>query len=248
MTIILAKDDDLSQYFEVPSAVKIRSRSICERFVKLNAKYCCLFEPAFMNLRPNENYKIGVYLQSWKYFAHAQDQIRNDLKFKQPIRDFGTGAVENFRRQYANVHDIRTKEPVVIGVHIRRGDLVSNAFVRTYTVLTPDQYIRNAVDYFLAKFETVIFLVCSDGMDHAREVMKYRNVTTKFIHGTPIQDLAVLASCDHVIMTWGTFGWWAAYLSGGIVVYHKHPIKEDSFERKKYNYGTFFHPDWIGLE
>ena len=248
LTIILGEDDDLAQYFEVPSAVKVRSRSICESFVKVKTKYCCVFEASVMKLKPNENYKFRNYLQSLKYFEYVQDRVRKELKFKTAINELATETVESFRRQHPNPNGSKTPEPVVVGVHIRRGDLESNPFVRTYTILTPDQYVRNAVDYFLAKFENAIFIVCSDGMEYAKEIMRYRNVTTKFVHGTPVQDLAILSSCDHVIMTWGTFGWWAGFLSRGIVTYHKHPIKEDSFERPKYNYDTFFYPDWIGLE
>ena len=248
LTIILADDDDLVQYFEVPSAVKITSRKICESFVKLNAEHCCVFEPSFMNLKANENYKIGVYLQSWRYFAHAQEHVRKELTFKKHIRDFATEIVETFRR-YTNGHATRSQKPVVVGVHLRRGDLASEAFITADTVLlTPDQYIRNAVDFFLAKFENVIFLVCSDGMDYAKEIMKYKNVTTKFVHNSPIQDLATLASCDHVLSTTGSYGWWAGFLSGGVVTYYKYPMREGTFERREYNYDDFFHPDWIGLE
>ena len=249
LTIILANDDDLVQYFEVPSAVKIESRKICNSFVKLNAEHCCVFEPSFMKLKTNENYKIGVYLQSWKYFAHAQDHVRTELTFKKPIREFASEKVESFRRHHANIHAIESEKPIVVGVHIRRGDLASEAFIKADTVLlTPDEYIRNAIDFFLAKFKNVIFLVCSDGMEYAKDIMTYRNVTARFAHNTPIQDLAILASCDHVLTTVGSYGWWGGFLSRGIVTYYKNPMREGTFERREYNYDDFFLPDWIGLE
>ena len=248
LTIILAHDDDLVQYFEVPSAVKIKSRTVCDSFVKLNAEHCCVFEPSFMKLEPNENYKIGVYLQSWKYFAHAQDNVRKELTFRKPIRDFAIQTVETFRRNHTDVGGIASQETVVVGVHVRRGDLASEAFIKTDAVLlAPDEYIRNAVDFYLDRFENVIFLVCSDGMEYAKEIMKYRNVTTKFVHTTPIQDLAILASCDHVLTTVASFGWWAGFLSKGIVTYYKYPMREGTFERREYNYDDFFLPHWIGL-
>ena len=249
LTTLLAYDDDLAQYFEVPSAVKIRSRKICESFVYLKSNHCCVFEPSFMKLKPNENYKIGTFLQSWKYFAHAQEHVRQELTFKKPIRDFAKEIVESFRRQHASVHGIGSQKPVVVGVHLRRGDLLAEEHVkRNAVVVAPPHYIHNAVDFILAKFKNAIFLVCSDSMDYAKEVMKYRNITTKFVHNAPVQDLATLSSCDHVICTFGSFGWWSGFLSRGVVVYFKSPFREGTFERGEYNYDDYFYPDWVGLE
>lgn len=36
---------------------------------------------------------------------------------------------------------------------------------------------------------------------------------------SPELDLAVLAACNHSIMTLGTFGFWGSYLAGGEVLY-----------------------------
>lgn len=250
LSIILAEEDDLVQYFEVPSAVKIKSRHICDSFVTLNAKHCCVFESSFMKLKPNKNYKIGVYLQSWKYFAHVQDRVRRELTFTKDIKEFAIHTVESFRINHT-VSTGNSSKPVVVGVHIRRGDLASEAFIKANTVLlAPDKYIYNAVDFFLKRFDnaTVTFLVCSDDMDYARHIMKYRNITVKFVHNQAIQDFAILASCDHVLMTVGSFGWLAGFLSNGIVTYYKYPMREGTFERREYNYDDFFLPGWIGLE
>ena len=106
-----------------------------------------------MKLKTNENYKICVYLQSRKYFAHMQDHVRKEHTFKKLIKEFATEKVELFRRHHANVDDIESQKPIVVGVHIQRGDLASEAFIKADRVsLTPNEYIRNAIDFFLAKF------------------------------------------------------------------------------------------------
>ena len=61
-------------------------------------------------------------------------------------------------------------------------------------------------------------------------------------------DLAVLASCDHFIMSTGTYGWWAAWLTGGVVVYYKYPAREGSLYSKHFNGDDFFPPHWIPME
>ena len=60
----------------------------------------------------------------------------------------------------------------------------------------------------------------------------------------------MLASCDHVIMTVGTYGWWGAYLAGGDVVYywdreqclHDPPLPVE-IKRPQ----DFFLPSWVPL-
>lgn len=244
LTIILGKADDLVEYFEVPSAEIHKNRDMCQNFVEKNAKHCCVFDESFMKLPQNQSYKLGVYLQSWKYFRHAFEEVRKELTFKRHIIEPAKYIVQNYRDAYTLKYGDRA---IVIGVHIRRGDIASRDFKLGGVVLVPDSYIRNAVDYFLKNFDNIVFIVCSDGISHAMEVMNYKNISAEFVHLSPIQDLAVLASCDHVLTTSGSFGWLAGFLSRGTVLYYKYPMREGTFERSEYNYNDFFLPDWIGL-
>jgi len=65
-------------------------------------------------------------------------------------------------------------------------------------------------------------------------------------HGSE-EDLAILSSCNHTIMTVGTYGWWGGYLAGGLTTYYrKFPPKTSElyeyFSRKDH-----FPPQWVGL-
>lgn len=244
LTIILGKDDDLVEYFEVSSADIQENRHVCELFVEKYAPHCCVFDDTFMNLSRNQNYKLGEYLQSWKYFAHAFKEVRKELTFKKHIQQSARYIVGNYRKAYS----VRSATRVtVVGVHIRRGDIAERSG-HSSVQLVPDTYIMHAVDYFLEMFNHTVFIVCSDGIGHAKRVMNYKNISAEFVHLSPIQDLAVLTSCDHVLTTSGSFGWWAGFLSRGIVVYFKYPMIEGTFERTEYNYDDYFPHDWIGLE
>ncbi|XP_045204263.2 galactoside 2-alpha-L-fucosyltransferase SEC1-like isoform X3 [Mercenaria mercenaria] len=243
LTVILGKDDDLVEYFEVPSAEIYENRDMCQAFVEKYAKHCCVFDETFMNLPKNKNYKLGVYLQSWKYFQHVFEEVRTELKFKKQIQENAAYIVNSYKDGYSVKYGAKA---VVFGVHIRRGDIASNRDLGGVR-LVPDSYIRNAVDYVLKHFDHVVFLVCSDDIDHAKKVMNYRNISAEFVHLPPIHDLAILSNCDHVLTTSGSFGWWAGFLSRGTVLYYKYPMKEGTFERSEYNYNDFFPPDWIGL-
>ena len=61
------------------------------------------------------------------------------------------------------------------------------------------------------------------------------------------EDLAILSSCNHTIMTVGTFGWWGGYLAGGLTVYYRNfPAK--GFELyQHFSREDHFPPGWVGL-
>lgn len=60
-------------------------------------------------------------------------------------------------------------------------------------------------------------------------------------------DLALLSSCNHVVMTVGSFGWWAGYLSGGTVVYFKDYPKPGSNIGRGFSAVDHYLPQWIGM-
>ena len=73
------------------------------------------------------------------------------------------------------------------------------------------------------------------------------NITFSVNHNTG-QDLALLASCDHTVMTTGTFSWWAAWLANGTTVYCADYPKRGSWLSTKIQRSTeYYYPDWIGM-
>ena len=63
-----------------------------------------------------------------------------------------------------------------------------------------------------------------------------------------IVDLAILTLCKHTIITSGTFGWWAGWLSEGEVVYWKGFPKPGSKNEKEILFrGVYYPPHWIGI-
>jgi len=163
-------------------------------------------------------------------------------------------------------------DAVYIGVHIRRGDMVID---RKYTVADVG-YFRRAVHFMMTKFpgRQLVFVVCSDdfrwskdnfpdavsrGMrmtDHGN--YSDSNVTSNKYNATRWlvvfsknhngkEDLAILSSCNHTIMSVGTFGWWAAYLAGGLTIYYRKFPAERSWLYHLFSREDHFLPEWVGL-
>ncbi|XP_014667527.1 PREDICTED: uncharacterized protein LOC106809082 [Priapulus caudatus] len=64
----------------------------------------------------------------------------------------------------------------------------------------------------------------------------------------PLVDMCALSDCDHVIMTVGTFGWWAGFLSGGDVIYFAQPTWPGSMYDNELIVEDYYRPEWIGME
>lgn len=90
------------------------------------------------------------------------------------------------------------------------------------------------------------------GNDHRWNYANFGNESQILLlkpHETPAVDMCLLSRCDHVIITTGTFGWWAAYFNvAGMKIYPKQQVRPNSFLANAAEpYETYFPPDWIGL-
>ncbi|KAB0804385.1 hypothetical protein PPYR_01355 [Photinus pyralis] len=110
-----------------------------------------------------------------------------------------------------------------VGVHVRRTDYVSYLW-RKYSIppASPNFYY-SAMRYFEAKYFNVIFIIVSD--DPAWCIQTFRQKQNIYITGkkfinSPSLDLAILSSCNHSIIDYGTFGVWGAILAGGETIFY----------------------------
>ncbi|KAL3864724.1 hypothetical protein ACJMK2_006381 [Sinanodonta woodiana] len=245
-TIIVGKDDYLYQVFNLKNVLVIRNRDICNSFYFIEESLgCCKFDAHLMTLREDKNYKIGLYLQSWKYFYHVQDIILRQFRFRESIEKTAMRIVKNIRVSH------REHSLTLIGIHIRIGDIANEMHNRNGLVIAPEGYIYKAMDYMKSRFPNSIFIVASDDMEWTKNVLSLRlNDSVHLLekNNMPYVDLAVLASCDHVIQTVGSFGWWAAFLARGISIYYPHPGRVGSVGEARYNYEDFFPPNWIPID
>lgn len=75
------------------------------------------------------------------------------------------------------------------------------------------------MDYFRQRYPKRLFVVASDDMDWCQDHLKPVDGDLAFAGNrnaaSPAADMALLASCNHSIITYGNFGFWSAYLAGG---------------------------------
>jgi galactoside 2-L-fucosyltransferase 1/2 len=165
--------------------------------IEYKYNHCKYFRKLF---QPNKSQNIQLigYWQVHKYFVNHTDEIRNQLRFKKTIL--------NKARRFIKTKIISTVLNLV-GIHIRRAD-----FVRLRTI-SLDKFIFDAMNYFRRKYNSVKFIIVSDDKLYCRKVFGKRNDTFITPYSfTPGDDMALLTLCNHVVITVGTYGWWAGFL------------------------------------
>ncbi len=168
----------------------------------------------------DQSTKISEYLQSYKYFANTPPFV-----VKQSMNKFARAYIQSHSNAKTNV-----------GIHIRRGDHLKLGYLR----FPSSQYFENAMEYFRNKYKDVQFFVASDDIAWCQKQPVFTEAHIISEKHTAAQDLSILANCDHVIISLGTFGWWGGLLSGGEVVYN-----EDEFDMNhKINKGNIVKDDY----
>ncbi|KAF4526899.1 hypothetical protein B566_EDAN014521 [Ephemera danica] len=106
-----------------------------------------------------------------------------------------------------------------VGVHVRRTDFATFLPREFHTNLVTAKYFHRAMAWFREKLEgDVLFVVVSDDPEWCqRELMVHKDVVLAAKTGSAgaFHDLALLASCNHTIIDYGTYGTWGALLAGG---------------------------------
>lgn len=222
----------LNKVFDIPESRDIRlinSKSIGE----VNAGW---YDVNLEHLSHNSNWTLQGYYQSWKYFNNVKNLVIKSFKFKDSFLQYAKDVLKRFNPE---------KRPTV-SIHIRRGDMNSGReLARGYSVASLE-YVKKAMDYFRKNISSPIFFVVSDDRGWVTRYLKGNDVVLTG-NGSPGGDMAILANCNHSIVSTGTYGWWGAWLAGGQVIYYKNFPTPGSWLDKRYRKNDYYPPHWLGM-
>mmetsp|Transcript_23561 Transcript_23561/g.38386 ORF Transcript_23561/g.38386 Transcript_23561/m.38386 type:complete len:665 (-) Transcript_23561:97-2091(-) len=181
--------------------------------------------------------EIRGYFQSWKYFAGAEAEIIQAFKLKPK---YARDADEIISKGGSNTHCYN------VGIHMRWFD--------DYLREPPKEYYQKAMQYFRHKYGTeskrVRFYLASTDIERSKNLQIFSDESVVFLNGQhAISDFAVLMSCDGMILSSGTFGWWAAWLGAhqreGDVLYFGEVFRMSHRKNKGLvNKEDFYPPTW----
>lgn len=183
------------------------------------------------------------YPCSYTFYHHIRQAILREFRFHDHV-------TEDANRYLLEVRGQR-QEVTYVGVHVRRGDYVHVMPNIWKGVVAHKGYLDEAMNYFRKKYPNPIFVVVSNGMDWCKQNINASRGDVYFAgdghESSPGRDFALIAHCNHTIMTIGTFGIWAGYLAGGDTVYLANYTLPNSPFLKLFRPSAAFLPEWIGI-
>ncbi|XP_034958710.2 galactoside alpha-(1,2)-fucosyltransferase 2-like [Zootoca vivipara] len=187
--------------------------------------------------------RLTGYPCSYTFYHHIRQEILQQFSFHDHIKEEANQYLQELRGQ--------RQEVTYVGVHVRRGDYVYVMSKIWKGVVADRGYLEKAMNYFREKYPNPIFVVTSNGLEWCKENIDASRGDVYFSgdgrESSPGRDFALLAHCNHTIMTIGTFGIWAGYLAGGETVYLANYTLPDSPFLKVFRPSAAFLPEWIGI-
>ncbi|XP_054848997.1 galactoside alpha-(1,2)-fucosyltransferase 2-like [Eublepharis macularius] len=183
------------------------------------------------------------YPYSYTFYHHIHQEILQEFTFHDYVKEDTNQYLLQLRGQ--------RKEVTYIGVHVRRGDYVYLMPYFLKGVVADKGYLEKAMNYFREKYHDAIFVVVSNGMDWCKQNIDASRGDVYFAgdgrESSPGRDFALIAHCNHTIMTIGSYGMWASYLAGGETIYLANYTLPGSFHLKVFKPSAVFLPEWIGI-
>ena len=200
-----------------------------------------------------KNIALSGYFQSWKFFDRCRDRLREHLRFfpetLQEAVDFFKTILPGISFKDGVWPKVLCDNCTLVGIHVRRRDVVGPVGRKIGYTFPTMAFFHNATQYFVKNTTDVHFVVCSDDIGWCEAHLSSLHPNMSFSKGhSPEVDIAILSMCEHVVMTTGTYGWWAGWLANGKTVFYKHWPAKGSKLSRGVQFNDFFMPEWIPME
>nr|XP_021496028.1 galactoside 2-alpha-L-fucosyltransferase 3-like [Meriones unguiculatus] len=193
---------------------------------------------------PGRYVRLTGYPCSWTFYHHLRPEILQEFTLHDHVREEAQAFLRRLR--------VNGSQPsTFVGVHVRRGDYV-RVMPNVWKGVVADRgYLEKALDRFRARYSAPVFVVSSDDMAWCRKSISSSLGDVVFagngLQGSPARDIALLMQCNHTVITVGTFGIWAAYLTGGDTVYLANFTQSSSPFHLIFKPEAAYLPEWVGI-
>ncbi|XP_021356720.1 uncharacterized protein LOC110452484 [Mizuhopecten yessoensis] len=217
--LVLPVDDRLWKYFHITAKAVYNRTFTCERWKHERIDFTGIWEKHIYEKvkRSPENVMLRHYFQSWKFFEKYKKEIKLEFSLKDSIKNSANKIIRDTAITFYPIGTAVT----FIGVHVRRGDYLRIRFSSFGYNIAPSDYVIRAIKYCLSRYTNPMFIVCTEDVEWTRDELKSlpdAHIEFVFHENSPEVDFGLLVACNHTIMTVGSFGWWAGYLAGGLVL------------------------------
>ncbi len=151
------------------------------------------------------------YWQSWRYLESIREKLILDFRPRQVLSELSQNAIEQYKK----------KNSVFVGV--RRGDYLKDSRARKHYGVSDPMYYKKAVEYIRNRVEEPTFIFFSDDIVWVKKYItpQYLGIQKEYIEYredndiyNDFEELFVMSSCKHAIISNSTFNFWGAWLIG----------------------------------
>ena len=150
------------------------------------------------------NVTFDGYWQNSKYVDYVLDEITSLFKFNQSTTLDSAGSYIN-------------PDHTTVGIHVRRGDYVSNRVISSIHNVCNKEYFYEALDLIKKRTgDDIKVFVFSDDINWCMKELNFSNTVVYLSQLFELKDweeMALLSQCNHQIISNSTFSWWAAKLN-----------------------------------
>ena len=138
------------------------------------------------------------YFQSSKYFKNIDSKIRKVFQVKTPILKKNEKLLQRINKTNS------------VCVHIRRGDYTK---FTNHLVCTIDYY-KKGMNIIKEKYKDAQFFIFSDDIEWVKNNISF-DYKVNYVEGNNpnYEELRLMYSCKHFVISNSSFSWWAQYLS-----------------------------------
>jgi hypothetical protein len=149
------------------------------------------------------------YWQSEKYFL----EYRNELLELFTLKEDAHNQCRKYKQKIISTESI--------GLHVRRGDYITNAHTNSVHGTCDTEYYRKAVFFMKSMTSNPHFFIFSDDIAWAKANLNFIDQISfvEFEYGiTDHEEMYLMSQCNHNIIANSSFSWWGAWLN-------RHPDK-----------------------
>ncbi|XP_070202435.1 galactoside alpha-(1,2)-fucosyltransferase 2-like isoform X2 [Littorina saxatilis] len=230
------------KHFGDPSVNYTQLHARCDKAASVGEKTCCKWEESLTKLDPSKDFKVGLYLQSYRYFDDHQAEIRQALTFSDAIRNESSRIVNDLRRKY--------NSSTLVAMHLRRGDLTAERNKKLGYPLVSQAFVNRSMAFFKALYPDAVFVVGSDSPEWCQQKLSSVSQVHCLAPRSAAVDMLTLSSMAHRVVSFGTYSWWVGYLTRArTVVYMKNFLVNGTHIAKGFHPDgrDYFYPGWIPL-
>lgn len=210
--------DQLTQYFDVNIP---RLPAYCEvRWLQCTMRVDNCRKTAAKH--SSRNIWIESFVNEIALYDEYSYEVRRELRLPLAARSYAELKLRRLQQSHSPGPANGLKR-VLVGVHVRRNDYDLWLERRYKGRLLGPAYFRRAMTLYRSRYSSsggCLFVVVSDDMEWCRQHLAAPDVALAGSGDVfdPVGDMALLAACDHAVLSYGAYGVLGAYLGGGDMV------------------------------